>query len=145
MLNTKQRGNVTEVECMLAFLKMGYNVLTPYGDCERYDFVVDISGRLYKIQVKSANLNHIKDGYIQFKTANKTTRNGTFVRHRYDETQIDYFMTSYNNQCYLVPVSECCSTEKRLRFYPPKNGQTKDITFATEYELEKVVNKIVNV
>lgn len=143
MLNTKQRGNITEVECMLAFLKLGYNVLTPYGDCERYDFVVDINNQFYKIQVKSANANYINEGYIEFQTANKTTKNGTFVRHTYTKDQIDYFMTSYNNQCYLIPVQECSSAEKRLRFTPPKNGQIKGITFAEEYELEKVVNKIV--
>lgn len=145
MLSTKQRGNVTEVECMLAFLKLGYNVLTPYGDCERYDFVVDILGNLYKIQVKSANANHIEDGYIEFNTSNKTTREGKFVRHAYTSEQIDYFMTSYNNKCYLIPVEECstCSS-KRLRFIPPKNGQTKGITFAESYELERVVSKIVN-
>lgn len=145
MLNTKQRGNITEVECMLAFLKLGYNVLTPYGDCERYDFVVDIENHLYKIQVKSANINHIDEGYIEFRTSNKTTRNGQFVHHAYTEEQIDYFMTSYNGQCYLIPVKECCSkSQKRLRFTPPKNGQIQGITFATEYELEKVVNKIIN-
>ena len=144
MLNTKQQGNITEIECMLAFLKLGYNVLTPYGDCERYDFVVDIDGILYKIQVKSANINHIAEGYISFKTANKTSQSGKAIRHYYTKEEIDYFMTSYNNQCYLIPVEECSKYEKRLRFIPPKNGQTKGITFATEYELEKVVNKIVN-
>ena len=43
-MNTKRIGNITEVECMLAFMKLGYNVLQPYGDCERYDFVADIKG-----------------------------------------------------------------------------------------------------
>ena len=61
MLNSKQKGNITEVECMLAFLKLGYNVLTPYGDCERYDFVVDINNKLYKIQAKTANTSHINE------------------------------------------------------------------------------------
>lgn len=144
MLDTKQRGNVTEVECMLSFLKLGYNVLIPYGDCERYDFVVDINGTLYKVQVKSANENHIDEGYIEFNTSNKTTRNGKFVRHAYDKEQIDYFMTAYKGKCYLVPVDECTTTSKRLRFIPPKNGQIKGITFAQEYELEGMVNKIVN-
>ena len=144
MLNTKQQGNITEIECMLAFLKLGYNVLTPYGDCERYDFVVDINGIFYKIQVKSANASHIEDGYIEFKTANKTTKDGKNVRHFYTKEEIDYFMTSYNNQCYLIPVEECSKYDKRLRFTPPKNGQIKGITLATEYELEKVVNKIIN-
>ena len=141
MLNTKQRGNVTEVECMLAFLKLGYNVLTPYGDCERYDFVVDINNHLYKIQVKSANDAHINDGYIDFQTSNKTTRNGTFVRHAYTSDEIDYFMTSYNNKCYLIPVKECSTCEKRLRFIPPKNGQIKGVSFLEDYkDVEMIKN-----
>ena len=53
-MNTKQIGNITELECMLAFVKAGYNVLIPYGDCERYDFVVDINGRFYKMQSKTS-------------------------------------------------------------------------------------------
>ena len=48
-LNTKQVGNITEVESMLSFLKLGYNVLQPYGDCEKYDYVVDIKNKFYKI------------------------------------------------------------------------------------------------
>lgn len=141
MLNSKQKGNVTEVECMLAFLKLGYNVLTPYGDCERYDFVADINGTLIKVQVKTC-VSHIDEGYIKFKCANKTTRNGTFVRHAYNKEQIDYFMTSFNGKCYLIPVEEC-STEKRLRFTIPKNGQIKGICFAEEYELDRMVSKII--
>lgn len=145
MLTTKQRGNITEVECMLAFLKLGYNVLTPYGDCERYDFAVDIDGKFLRIQVKTANANHIKDGYIEFNTSNKTTKEGKFVRHAYTSEQIDYFMTAYENKCYLIPVEECSTnSQKRLRFVPPKNGQTKGITFAESYELSKVVNEIID-
>ena len=143
MLNSKQKGNITEVECMLAFLKLGYNVLMPYGDCERYDFVVDIEGKLLKIQVKTSSDSHIDEGYIIFKCANKTTKEGQFVRHPYTKEQIDYFMTFYNGQCYLIPVEET-STEKRLRFTPPKNGQLKGISFAKDYELEKMVKTIIN-
>ena len=142
MLNSKQIGNITEMQCMLAFLKMGYNVLIPYGDCERYDFVVDIKGKLYKIQVKTARLKE-EGSYIEFNTSSQTTENGKMVHHAYDETQIDYFMTFYE-RAYLIPVNEASTREKRLRFIPPKNGQVKGITFAIDYELEKVVNKIVN-
>lgn len=144
MLNTKQIGNITELQCMLSFMQLGYNVLTPYGDCERYDFVADINGKLIKIQVKHACDSQIEDGYVTFRTSNKTTRNGQFVKHNYSEDQIDYFATYYNNQCYLVPVQEVGSTIKTLRFTPPKNGQIKGITFAKEYELERMVEKIIN-
>ena len=37
-------------------MKLGYNVLTPYGDCERYDFVVDANNKFIKVQAK--NIKH---------------------------------------------------------------------------------------
>ena len=55
MENTKYKGNVTEIETILAFMKLGYNVLTPYGDCERYDLVADVNGKFLKIQCKTAS------------------------------------------------------------------------------------------
>ena len=59
---------------------------------------------------------------------------------RYNENEIDYFATYWDNECYLIPVQEC-SVEKTLRFAPPKNGQTKGITFAKDYTLEKQLEK----
>ena len=143
MLNSKQIGNITELECMLAFIRVGYNVLTPYGDCERYDFVVDINNHFYRIQVKTSR-EQDNGNYIEFNTSSQTTKNGKMVHQSYDDTQIDYFMTFYNGKTYLIPVNEASTREKRLRFVPPKSGQVKGITFAEEYEFEKVVNKIIN-
>ena len=137
-MTSKDVGNITEVSCMLEFMKLGYPVLTPYGDCQRYDFVVEINNKFYRIQSKTANDAYIDEGYIVFRCDNTTTKNGKVVHHSYDENEIDYFLTFYDGKCYLVPVNEC-SREKRLRFTTPKNGQTKGITFASEYELEKVV------
>ena len=141
MLNSKQIGNITEIECMLSFIKLGYNVLTPYGDCERYDFVADINGRLIKIQVKHACDSNIQDGYITFKCVNKTTQNGSFVNHKYTKEQIDYFATYYDGKCYLIPVEEC-STEKVLRILPPKNGQTKGVSFLKNYKDVEVLKNL---
>lgn len=132
------------MECMLAFMKCGFNVLTPYGDCERYDFVADVNGILLKIQVKTSRPARGVEGAIVFNTSSQTTSNGKMVHHSYDDTQIDYFMTFYEDKAYLIPVNECSAREKTLRFLPPKNGQIKGITFAKDYEFEKVVNKIIN-
>ena len=120
-MTSKDVGNITEVSCMLEFMKLGYPVLTPYGDCQRYDFVVEINGKFYRIQSKTANDAYINEGYIVFRCDNTTTKNGKVVHHSYNENEIDYFSTFYNGKCYLVPVNEC-SREKRLRFTAPKNG-----------------------
>ena len=98
---------------------------------------------MYKIQVKTSHLS-ADESYIEFNTSNKTTRNGTFVRHAYTANQIDFFMTSYDGKTYLVPVEETTTTQKRLRFLPPKNNQTQGINFAKDYELERQVSKILN-
>ena len=47
-------GNITELECILAFTKMGYQVSLPYGGQARYDFVAEKDGKFLRIQVKTS-------------------------------------------------------------------------------------------
>lgn len=141
MLNSKQQGNITEVEVMLAFLRQGYNVLTPYGDCERYDFVVDINNHFYKIQVKTAKEED--DGAkISFNTASTHYSEGKCIHDTYTKEEIDFFATFYQGKSYLIPVNECGKRSKSLRLLPPKNGQINRASLAEEYELEEVIKTL---
>lgn len=137
-MNSKQIGNITEVECMLAFLKQGYNVLQPYGDCERYDFVADINGKFYKIQCKTSKKIDEEGSAIEINCRSSHRVNGKCINEKYSADDVDFFATTYQNKCYLIPQSEC-STSKKLRFTPPANGQVKGITFARDYELETII------
>ena len=134
-------GNLTEINCLKAFTELGYGVSIPFGDCLRYDLIVDINNKLYKVQCKTANSNYISEGYITFRCDNTTTKNGTTVHNSYTKDEIDFFATYYDNKCYLIPVGEC-SREKKLRFTPPKNGQIQNVSFAEEYELTRMVKKL---
>lgn len=140
MLNSKQIGNITEVEVMLSFLKLGYNVLTPYGDCERYDFVVDVKGKFYKIQCKTSSLSN-NGATISFGCKSSHRQAGKIISEKYSSDDIDFFATVYNGKCYLVPVDEC-STVKKLRFDLPLNGQLKGISFAKNYELDVMLSTL---
>ena len=137
MENTKYKGNVTEIETILAFMKLGYNVLTPYGDCERYDFVVDIGNKFIRVQSKTS---HSTDDGASFSFSGRSCnrKDGKIVHHQYTADEIDYFATTFNGTTYLVPVEEC-GADKRLRILPAKNGQTRGFTWAKDYELEEVV------
>ena len=55
-LTTKQKGNLTELQCLTAFVKHGCGVSIPYGDNSKYDFIADVNGKLYKVQVKTSSL-----------------------------------------------------------------------------------------
>lgn len=136
-MNSKQKGNITELETMLAFIKLGYNVLTPYGDCERYDYVVDVNGKFVRIQSKTSHSDD--DGAsFQFSGRSSNRQDGKIIHYQYSNNEIDYFATAFNNKVYLIPVDEC-KANKRLRLLPTKNGQTRGITWAKYYELEEII------
>ena len=136
-MNSKQKGNITELETMLAFIKLGYNVLTPYGDCERYDYVVDVNGKFIRIQSKTS---HSDDDGASFRFSGRSSnrKDGKIIHHQYTNNEIDYFVTTFNDKVYLIPVDECGS-DKKLRLLSTKNGQTRGITWAEDYKLEKIV------
>ena len=141
MLKNKDKGIVTELQCIVAFNQLGCHVSVPYGENSRYDMIVDIEGFLIKVQTKTASLS--KDGgSIKFKCESTYTDGHVVKTRKYNKSEIDYFCTYYNNQCYLVPVEECGSY-KYLRFSAAKNNQTKGINLASDYELEKQIDKII--
>ena len=140
-LDSKKKGNLTEMLCMSAFMAQNCSVCIPFGDNSKYDFIADVDGHLFKIQVKTSSQSKGKENAIKF-SCRSTHVNCKGVQNiRYKKEDIDYFATYYNNQCYLVPVTEC-SAEKTLRLAPTNNGQQKGITYATEYALEKQLSKI---
>ena len=138
-LTPKERGNLTELQCLMAFAEQGLKVSIPYGENCRYDFILDVKGTLLKIQCKSSHFITSKEGF-EFKCFSiNATRKGVFET-KYTKDEIDYFATYCNGQCYLVPIEEC-GTTKILRFAYPKNGQKKGISLADNYLLEEVIKQ----
>lgn len=143
MLDPKQVGNLTELQCITSFYELGYKVSLPYGENSRYDFIADIDGILIRVQVKTCRVKD--DGSVISFPCRSTRVNSTkCVHRRYSKDEIDYFCTYYNNQCYLIPVEECCE-EKKLRFSAPKNNQGKRINYAKDYELLPQVHKLKDI
>lgn len=138
-LTSKQKGNLTELQCLTAFISEGCGVSIPYGDNSKYDFIADVNGKLLKIQVKTSSLKN--DGAIKFSCRTTHVNCAGVKNERYSADEIDFFATYWDNQCYLIPVAEC-SVEKTLRFIPPKSGQLKGISFAKDYLLANQLQKI---
>ena len=145
MINTKILGNTTEMECMLECMKLGIQVSIPFGEDSRYDFIIDVNGKLYRIQSKHCSEIVDNEGQVvavKFKTVRQSGSNAsTHTRTKYTKDEIDYFSTSYEGKCYLVPV-EHCSILKLLRLTPPKNGQLKGVSFLKDYELSEVLKTL---
>lgn len=133
-------GEITEQQVALEFLKKGYLVSRPLVQSSRYDFIVDINHRLYKVQVKTGTVK--EDAYIEFATSTSHTNTQGTVNLSYSQEDVDFFATMYQNECYLIPFELCGKRMQRLRLIPTKNNQTKGILFAEEYRLNKVLERI---
>ena len=53
-LASKRRGEVAEAAFLLKAATLGFSVAKPWGDSDRYDFIVDSGHRSWRVQVKSA-------------------------------------------------------------------------------------------
>jgi len=138
-LDSKQKGNLTELQSIVAFYELGYQVSIPYGENSRYDFIADINGKLIKVQCKTAR--KIDDGVIEFSCRSCRSNTQSSIERRYTKNEIDFFCTYWDGQCYLIPIEET-STSKKLRFVAPKNGQKVGISYAKDYELSNQLERI---
>ena len=143
MIEGKRIGSVTEIKIKLSFVELGYNVSTPYGDCERYDFIADIKGRLLRIQCKTAET--IDDGRtfdVDFRRIRNSERYHKGKR-LYGSDEIDYFATHFRGKTYLIPA-QGNGIKKRFRIMPMlKGARNKKANWAKDYEIENVIKKLI--
>lgn len=139
-LSTHFIGEITEQQVALEFLKLGYLVSKPLVQSSKYDFVVDINHKLYKVQVKTGTLK--ENAYIEFATSTSHTNTKGTINLAYSEDDVDFFATMYEGECYLIPIQNCGKRAQRLRIVPTKNGQTKGVTFAKDYHLKATIDRL---
>lgn len=142
-MNPVFKGEITELQVATSFLLLGYQVSKPITNNSRYDFIVDILGKLYKIQVKTSVLSDDLD-YFEFRTSNCHTNTQKTVTKYYTKEDVDFFATHCNGKTFLVPIEKIGNSSFRLRMTIPKNGQIKGINFAEDYTIEKIISNLTS-
>lgn len=141
MDNTLIRGDVNELQCILDFQKRGYYCSIPFSGSCRYDLIVDINDKLYKIQCKASSYSE-DEGVLKMSATRSTTNTQKTTRYTYSEKEVDYFYTSWKEYGFLIPIDEV-STEKYLRVNPPKNGVQSTMSIASDYLIDNVIQSII--
>lgn len=90
-MNSKQKGNLTELQCITALIEQGCGVSIPYGDNEPYDLIADVGGKLFKIQVKTASKKSETSIKITCRSMHVNSSGAKSVR--YSVKDVDYFAT----------------------------------------------------
>src|SRR5580658_9884662 len=107
----KRRGEAAEAAFLARATALGFSVLIPWGDSDRYDSVVELNHGLLRVQVKSATL------YAENRYRVKTTGASGRV---YTSKEIDFFVGYVvpENIWYIIPI-QAIGRRKGVRFYPP--------------------------
>ena len=124
--NPKRLGEVSQAAFLLKARTLGFGVALPWGDSERYDFVVwakaagegaratHAGGTMLRVQVKGTGRLH-RRGY-EVQAVHATRGQG---KKRYTKKEIDVLAAHVQplDVWYVLPI-EAIGRAKSLRFYP---------------------------
>lgn len=104
-MNTKQTGDVSEQAVILEILKRGWDVSIPIGDRLPYDIIVDINGKLIKIQIKTAWYHEQRKHYVVGVRRSCTNRKH-YLYKKYNNNDFDFAICYLQdrNVFYVIPV-----------------------------------------
>lgn len=136
---TKMLGAIGEQVVIAEFIKAGAQVSVPVGDNAPYDMIVDMHGKMLKVQVKSTE--KAKQGVMNFSTC--ITDPYKLTRTKYTSEMIDVFalFCLENGYIGLIKVEDCGESLK-LRTDAPKNGQKKNIKMGKDYEFHLTISEL---
>lgn len=122
-------------ELLVMSILNNYGIISiPYGNAARYDCILDIFGKIYKIQIKSLNL--INNDTISVPMSNSRMCSEGNVKKSYTKDEVDYICICYQNKLYLFNP-DLARTSLTVRITKPKlNNQH----WLEDYNIDKVFN-----
>lgn len=139
MNNKRKKGIITELECELAFSKLGFTVLKPICEDCRYDYAVDIGNKFIRVQCKTCQIKKNKTA-LKFSATSTQVKANNYITKSYTKEEIDYFYTCYNHISYLIPVEDNIQIYT-LRLKPSLTTNQFNAKMAEDFELQKTLLK----
>jgi len=112
--NTKRTGEISEAAFLNKATSEGFAVAKPWGDSERYDFILDSGHRLWRIQLKCTATLRARGYDVQSIYA---IYGGGKVCYSADEIDALAAYIIPKQTWYIIPVEDFAPA-RSLRFYP---------------------------
>jgi hypothetical protein len=131
---TTARGDLSEMEIATALMRAGFTVLRPLS-AGRYDLAIDTgTGTFTRVQCKTGILRR---GRILFRVCSADACHPLGVPY---EGQVDVFgvYCPQKSTAYLVPMAAVAGLGivASLRVDASRNGQSKGVRYARDYEIK---------
>jgi hypothetical protein len=117
-LDPKKRGELSELAFLYKAASMGFAVAKPYGDSDRFDFIVHSRGRFWRVQVRSSSSLQ----YGAYQVSAHTKSNGHAIPYTADE--IDFLVVHIvpEDVWYVIPV-RAFTPHKTLQLFPQRSNR----------------------
>jgi prevent-host-death family protein len=138
MTDGNHKGNVAEAAVVFHAARLGIPVFRPLAEHGRYDLVLELGGRLLRVQCKWAPRH---GDVVTVRLVTNRRGPAGFVRTHYAAGEIDAVAAYCPNtdECYLLPAELVVDrTQLHLRLVPARNGQRASLHFASAYLLGAV-------
>ncbi len=134
-MNTKAKGDLAETWFLADMIQRGYKVAIPYGENWRYDLIVARGFGLERVQVKYVESN--SESFVVKCHSSSIQAGGQYSEKRYTADEIDWIAVydASTRKGYYLPISTVGDQPQIvLRIAPAKNGQTKGVRWAKDFE-----------
>ena len=109
----KRLGELAELAFMCKAASLGFGVAKPYGDSDRFDFIISRNGRLWRVQVKSTR-SAVRPGCYEIGAHGCWGGVDIYTK---DEIDLIAAYVVPENTWYLIPI-EATLGRKRLCLHP---------------------------
>lgn len=135
-------GALTELKCQMFLIENDFIISKPILDNARYDLILDYNNKLYRIQIKTSRWS-IEGETIVFNCKSQhSIANGNKIM-KYSPDEIDFFMTTWENEFYLIP---CLKEQAQftLRLSDPRGNAkfVKDLHWGKDYLALEVIKTL---
>lgn len=138
----QRRGDATEAIVRAAFAVRGITACRPNHDNAPYDLVIDVDGRFYRIQAKTAFASR-NDGAVQFETRTTRVKSDEYEREGY-EGKADLFAVydPLNDDVSPVPVAEAPGRSMHIRFEASASADRTNVNYRDDYLLDAALEDL---
>jgi prevent-host-death family protein len=142
-VDSNQKGNVAELAIAGEAAELGLSVLKPLTEHERYDLVLGVKERLFRVQCKWG----MKKGSVICVRVRSSYHSPTrgYVRSTYDASQVDLVAVYCDElaRCYLLPVDLVAGQGMvHLRLDRARNNQRAALNWAADYEFRGAIAQL---
>ena len=130
--HTKVKGDIGVLKAQCACAEQGWGILVPLTEHAHFDFVIYKDNEFKRVQAKYRSKSKSGSIEVQFKST-WSDKNKLHIQ-KVDKSQLDLYAVfcPETNEVYFFDPTQF-SGSVTLRVDIPKNGQQKNIKFASNY------------